>query len=353
MNGSISMFRLAKRGSEGLCCDERGVALGPVALVEVAEANGHRVYRARPAEEIARTLALAYDPFTPDDLASRLSGLDVSARALEMGDMAKAMIAAVLLKLPPLSADAIVKLTRDPTLKKCSSDQPRDERGRWTSDGEAVEASDDTTSAKPVQIAADDTGVMSDAGGILPAADKPATRDNRGVSVVLPDGSQVTNFENNGSLMSPVGDLSAVAAAGREVGNTYIEMLQNPETADGAIGYLAMELRRNLRQGGVFDFQRERNTDPNSSDEFKHFPQFVGVSNFNVGLFCQQAGLTLDETLTIAGRYARFRSRNAKPDQPYGLDPRQAKYIETGYQAGASGVFGQAAQWETIENPRP
>lgn len=116
MDGSIPMFRLARRGSNGLCCDARGVALGPVALVEVAEANGRRVYRARPAEEIARTLALAYDPFMPDDLARRLSGLDVAARALEAGDMAKAGVATVLLKLPPLSAEAMAKLARDPTL---------------------------------------------------------------------------------------------------------------------------------------------------------------------------------------------------------------------------------------------
>jgi hypothetical protein len=118
MGGSISMFRPGNRGSEGLCCDARGVALGPIALVEAAEANGRRVYRVRPAEEIACALAVAYDPFSPDDLARRLSGLDVAARALEAGDMAKAAVATVLLKLPPLSAEALGKLARDPTLKK-------------------------------------------------------------------------------------------------------------------------------------------------------------------------------------------------------------------------------------------
>src|SRR5215467_13865351 len=140
MDRSIPMFRLTTRGSNGLCCDERGVALGPIASVETAQANGRRVYRVRPAEEIARTLALAYDPFTPDDLARRLSGLDVAARALEVGDMAKAAAATVLLKLPPFSADAIAKLARDPTLKKYSPDQPRDERGRWTSNSGAADA---------------------------------------------------------------------------------------------------------------------------------------------------------------------------------------------------------------------
>ncbi|HEV2547689.1 MAG TPA: hypothetical protein VGU20_10150 [Stellaceae bacterium] len=118
MDGSMPMFRLGKRGDAELCCDACGVALGPVVLVEAAEANGHRVYRVRPAEEIARTLALAYEPFTPADLACRLSGLGVAARALEAGDMAKAAVATALLKLPPLSTDAVAKLARDPTRKK-------------------------------------------------------------------------------------------------------------------------------------------------------------------------------------------------------------------------------------------
>src|SRR6516164_11654691 len=112
MGGSFPMFRLTERGGDGLCCDRRGIALGPVALVEAANANGRRVYRLRPAEEIARALALAYDPFTPDDLARRLSGLDVAARALEADDLAKATVATVLMKLPPLSADAMAKLAR-------------------------------------------------------------------------------------------------------------------------------------------------------------------------------------------------------------------------------------------------
>jgi len=169
MGGSFPMFRLTERGGDGLCCDRRGIALGPVALVEAANANGRRVYRLRPAEEIARALALAYDPFTPDDLARRLSGLDVAARALEADDLAKATVATVLMKLPPLSADAMAKLARDPTLKKYSPDQPRDEGGRWTSGDGADRAADDAASTPPVRVAANDTGVMSDAGGILSA----------------------------------------------------------------------------------------------------------------------------------------------------------------------------------------
>jgi hypothetical protein len=134
----MTMFRLTTRGGPGLACDENGVALGPVALVDALSSNGGCVYRARPAEEIARTLALAYGAFSADDLARRLSGLDVAARALEEGDLAKAGIATVLLKLPPLTTEAFAKLAAEPTLRKYSPDQPRDERGRWTSEDEAA-----------------------------------------------------------------------------------------------------------------------------------------------------------------------------------------------------------------------
>ena len=62
-----TMFRLIPRGGANLARDEKGVALGPVALIDVLSSNGKCVYRARPAEEIARALALAYGPFPADD----------------------------------------------------------------------------------------------------------------------------------------------------------------------------------------------------------------------------------------------------------------------------------------------
>jgi hypothetical protein len=118
MDGPVPVFRLSERGGDGVCCDWRGVALGPVALIEAAEARSRRVYRLRSAEDIARTLALAYGAFTGDDFARRLSGLNVAALALEAGDIAKAMVAALQMKLPPLPPEAMAKLAAEPTLKK-------------------------------------------------------------------------------------------------------------------------------------------------------------------------------------------------------------------------------------------
>jgi hypothetical protein len=73
-----------------------------------------------------------------------------------------------------------------------------------------------------------------------------------------------------------------------------------------------------------------------------HLSQFAHVSNFNVGLFCQQAGLTLDETLRIAGTYACWRSNNSDQCMPHCLNTKQFEYITAGYKAAQSGMFGQS-----------
>ena len=72
-------------------------------------------------------------------------------------------------------------------------------------------------------------------------------------------------------------------------------------------------------------------------------PQFRHVSNVNVGLFCQQAGLTLDETLLAAGSYARLLSSNAKPAEPHGLDPENTQFTTIGFNIGRSGMFSTSA----------
>ena len=110
-------------------------------------------------------------------------------------------------------------------------------------------------------------------------------------------------------------------------------MLANSVSAEGPLAYLVRSLSANVAHGGTFDYQRNG----------KQFvPEFIGVSNFNVGLFCQQAGLSLDETLWIAGQYARLMSRNYTPGVRYGLSPKTRPFIEAGFRAGQSGMFSQA-----------
>jgi hypothetical protein len=115
-------------------------------------------------------------------------------------------------------------------------------------------------------------------------------------------------------------------------------LLDNPSTTPSASGFLIASLAVNVGMGGTFDYQREGNP----VTGFTPLPQYRDVSNFNVGLYTQQAGLSLEETLRVAGAYASVFSGNAKPDQPYGLDPRTREFIEIGFRAGHSGVFGRA-----------
>jgi hypothetical protein len=174
-----------------------------------------------------------------------------------------------------------------------------------------------------------------------PQAQKPGTSleidPAPGEAVVLPDGSTVADpYSATGKLMSPVADLAAVAAAGRATGMTFRAMLDNPETAAGAFPYLGAMLAVNLGHAGTFDYQRRGNM----ITGYTHLPQFAHVSNFNVGLFAQQAGLPLEQILWIAGKFACNFSNNAKEKEPYCLDSEhQRRYITAGYQSGESGAF--------------
>jgi hypothetical protein len=165
----------------------------------------------------------------------------------------------------------------------------------------------------------------------------------RGRRVRLPDGSLVPDpYSPTGVLMSPVDDLKEVARAGQAAGSALF--LQG-----GAFAMLAPDklvqhseqveelFRRALAQGGEFDYQRKAAV--GGRDGFVQLRQFRNVSNFNVGLFMQQAGFPLKATLKIAGWYAERNSSNHRPDQPYGLDPQTKEFIEQGHAAGKSGMF--------------
>jgi hypothetical protein len=163
---------------------------------------------------------------------------------------------------------------------------------------------------------------------------------NPSVPVRLPDGQTIPDSNSpTGTLMSPVADLTPVADSGRQTGAISQSMLSNPETAESAASYLGASLGAAVGQDGIFDYQRQGN----HFTGFTQLPQFRDVSNVNVGLFSQQAGLTLDETLRIAGKFAHFGSSNARPNEPYGLDPRTAQFIRTGFNLGQRGAFDKRA----------
>jgi len=112
-------YRLVDRGGPGLVCDESGVALGAVSLVLVgASARNLRGCDVRSPAEIDRIMRAAYGPL-PEDVIQRLHrGLLRTAGWLEVGDLGRAAVEAVMLRLPNLTLDAMAKLARIADLEK-------------------------------------------------------------------------------------------------------------------------------------------------------------------------------------------------------------------------------------------
>jgi hypothetical protein len=125
------MFRLSNEPRErGLSCTPDGVALAGIPLIRKTPTG----FIPRPAGEIASLLKAAYGD-RPMALPSRL---DTIAKALDSGDFAMAMIAAVHTQTPELDAAAAMRLAQaEDRLAKYNynPDEPRDGRGRWTAEG--------------------------------------------------------------------------------------------------------------------------------------------------------------------------------------------------------------------------
>jgi len=185
----------------------------------------------------------------------------------------------------------------------------------------------------------EDTQIAQPPAGVVPRAN--SVNGGLGQPVVLPDGSIVPDqYSPTGKLMSPVADLSDVAAEARRTADTYRILRFHPATFEAGLLQYGTQFGLALGHGGKFDYQRGPG---NSIIGFEQRPQFRNVSNVNVGLFGQQAGMSLDDILKQAGEFASMRSSNSRPDEPYGLDTRTREFIELGYRIGESGVFGSPA----------
>lgn len=106
------MFKLAENrdSNRGLYCGPEGLYLGPAPLIEHCDGT----YRVRSEEEIAALLAAAYEP--APDLANQVSGLRRVVVALQEGNLSRAMISALYLRLVELSEDGIARLAQDRSL---------------------------------------------------------------------------------------------------------------------------------------------------------------------------------------------------------------------------------------------
>jgi hypothetical protein len=148
------LFRLDDNTSGfGLSCDAEGLALAGVPLL----CKGVAGFEPRTRGEINALLTHA-NIGRKHPLTLTASGLNAVADALNQGDLAKAQIAAVFMRVPELDANSIVRMIlADAALSKFNPDQPRDDHGRWTtSDGTMVTdaASADAPAAHPQSNAA-------------------------------------------------------------------------------------------------------------------------------------------------------------------------------------------------------
>jgi hypothetical protein len=127
----IRMFRLTNEpGGLGLSCTSAGLSLAGVPLLHKTKTG----FAPRSAPEIATLIQAAYGA-DPTELQP---SLDVIARALNRGNVAHAMIAAVQTRTPELNFEAAARLaTAENKLVKYNRDEPRDWHGRWTRDGAA------------------------------------------------------------------------------------------------------------------------------------------------------------------------------------------------------------------------
>jgi hypothetical protein len=188
--------------------------------------------------------------------------------------------------------------------------------------------------------------------------------DWRGYELLLPDGSTIADNPTvapddpvksrspTGHVMTPIlNNLDQVAAAGRRAGEEYRRQIMSPEEAAGAPFAFAFSAIRDVAAGGRFDYQRKGNQLGGLAAELLHGPraleftplrQFRPISNINVGLWGQQAGLTLDETLKLADWWSTFIGRT-NPKSAYNLYSKTELYIREGYRIGQQGLFRKPA----------
>src|SRR5215469_3762328 len=113
MNATIApTLHLVPRGRAGLACDDEGVSLGPVALVDAfRDADGWLRFRSRPAAEIDEALKLAYGARLGGLLARRRRSLSHIAELLSAGEGTRARMHAALMGFPVIDDEGMAKLS--------------------------------------------------------------------------------------------------------------------------------------------------------------------------------------------------------------------------------------------------
>jgi hypothetical protein len=112
-------IRLEKIGhTEGLSCDEDGPALGPIRFLKRTPEG----LVSRPIEELNATFGWAFGE--PVSCSRLMPGLGTIAKALNNGELARAMIATQFLRLSPLNAAQAWRAADAVALFKAAVDDP-------------------------------------------------------------------------------------------------------------------------------------------------------------------------------------------------------------------------------------
>ena len=128
-------FRLTEPSANGVACDENGLVVGETPLLQQREDGAG--WRPRSEAELNTDLSDAYS--LPIEVAAKIGGIGVVARALNRGDVAYAQIATLNLRIPdPPSlakrksdadiADLVSQLKASDLLRK---DWDPDKHPRW------------------------------------------------------------------------------------------------------------------------------------------------------------------------------------------------------------------------------
>jgi hypothetical protein len=152
-------FRLTNEpGGLGLSCTSAGLSLAGVPLLRSTEAG----FAPRPTDEIESLIGAACGKTIDQTALSR--SLKAIAVALNRGDLGYAMTAAVLTRLPELDWDGAARLAKAEErlrLAKYDADQPRDQRGRWTTGGGGRHSGEVGTSPAAMRGPANENGGAS------------------------------------------------------------------------------------------------------------------------------------------------------------------------------------------------
>jgi hypothetical protein len=158
----IHEFRLSPLGKGGVSCDEGGAFVGAVPVLSRTRGNGRDEWRVRDCDDLSKEMSAQYG--LPVGMSSKRGGLRAIANALNEGDMARAQVATLLLRIPnppSLSKGApsrqeMIKLAGELHWSGVLKDWDPDQHPRWpagapdSQGGQFAPKGDDEIGASPI-----------------------------------------------------------------------------------------------------------------------------------------------------------------------------------------------------------